>query len=46
MDLASVYYLGVTLVLFALFATIVVRTMSRKRKERCESPKYQMMDED
>jgi len=45
MDLASIYYLGVTLLLFAVFAWIVVRTMNRNHKERVESPKYRMMDD-
>ena len=43
---ASVYYLGVTIGLFVIFALIVVRTCSRKRKERLESPKYRMLDDD
>lgn len=46
MDLASVYYLGVTFLLFVIFAVIVVRTLSRTRKEREESPKFRMMDGD
>ena len=46
MDLASVYYLGVTLLLFALFVGIVARTYSRKRKKEGETPKYRMMDDD
>lgn len=46
MDTASMYYLGVTFLLFAVFAAIVVRTCSRKRKETAEAPKYRMMDED
>jgi hypothetical protein len=46
MDLASVYYLGTTFLLFGLFAGIVARTCSRKRKEKVESPKYRMMDDD
>jgi hypothetical protein len=46
MDLASCYYLGVTLVLFALFAVIVGRTCNRKRKEQGELPKYRMLDHD
>jgi cbb3-type cytochrome oxidase subunit 3 len=44
MDLAIVYYLGMTLLLFLIFAAIVARTYSRKRKERGEAPKYRMMD--
>jgi hypothetical protein len=46
MDLASVYYLGVTLLLFGVFVIIVARTYSRKRREQGESPKYRMLDED
>lgn len=46
MDLASVYYLGVTLLLFGVFVLIVVRTYSCKRREQGESPKYRMLDED
>jgi cell shape-determining protein MreD len=45
MDLASVYYLGVSLLLFLVFAAIVAKTYSRRRKEQEESPKYRMMDE-
>ncbi len=43
---ASVYYLGTTILLFLLFALIVVRTYGRKRKERMEEPKYRMLDDD
>jgi hypothetical protein len=46
MDSASVYYLGITLLMFLIFAAIVARTCSRKRKERGEAPKYRMMDKD
>jgi hypothetical protein len=46
MDLASVYYLGTTFLLFALFAVIVVKTYSRKQREKGEAPKYRMMEED
>ncbi|HEY6871950.1 MAG TPA: cbb3-type cytochrome c oxidase subunit 3 [Geobacteraceae bacterium] len=46
MDLASVYYLGTTFLLFGLFAGIVVRVCSRKRKERVEAPKYRMMHDE
>ncbi|MBI2353690.1 MAG: CcoQ/FixQ family Cbb3-type cytochrome c oxidase assembly chaperone [Deltaproteobacteria bacterium] len=46
MDLASGYYLGVTFLLFAVFAAIVARTYSRKQRERGEAPKYRMMDDD
>jgi ABC-type phosphate transport system permease subunit len=46
MDLASVYYLGITLLMFLVFVAIVARTCSRKRKEPGEAPKYRMMDDD
>ena len=36
MDLASILYLGVTVGLFAVFALIVIRTYSKKRKEQGE----------
>ena len=45
MDLASIYYLGVSILMFVIFAVIVVRTYSRKRRETGESPKYRMMDD-
>ena len=46
MDLASIYYLGVTILLFLIFAAIVARTYSKKHKARGEEPKYRMMDDD
>jgi len=46
MDIASIYYLGVTLLLFCLFGVIVVHTLRRERKEQGESPKYRMIDHD
>uniref|UniRef100_C6E2W1 CcoQ/FixQ family Cbb3-type cytochrome c oxidase assembly chaperone n=1 Tax=Geobacter sp. (strain M21) TaxID=443144 RepID=C6E2W1_GEOSM len=46
MDLASIYYLGVTILLFLIFAAIVARTYSKKHKVRGEEPKYRMMDDD
>ena len=46
MDTASMYYLGTTLVMFLVFAAIVRRTYSRKRRESVEAPKYRMMDDD
>jgi cbb3-type cytochrome oxidase subunit 3 len=46
MDLASFVYLGVTFGLFVIFALIVVRTYSKKRKDEGEAAKYQMMDDD
>ena len=46
MDVASIYYLGVTIVLFLVFAAIVARTYGKKHKERGEQPKYRMMDDE
>lgn len=46
MDLASVYYLGVTILMFLLFAAIVARTYSGKRKVEGEQAKYRMMDDE
>jgi positive regulator of sigma E activity len=46
MDLASIYYLGVTIVLFVIFAIIVVKTYRRKNRKKGEAPKYRMMDDD
>lgn len=46
MDLASIYYLGVTLFLFLVFAAIVARTYSKKHKVKGEEPKFRMMDDE
>ena len=46
MDLASILYLGVTFGLFVIFALIVIRTYSTKRKEQGEIAKYRMLDDD
>ncbi|PLX86382.1 MAG: CcoQ/FixQ family Cbb3-type cytochrome c oxidase assembly chaperone [Desulfuromonas sp.] len=46
MDWASILYLGVTFGLFAVFALIVVRTYNKKSKDRNESAKYRMLDDD
>jgi hypothetical protein len=43
---ASVFYLGTTFGFFLIFAIIVVRTCSRKRKERLEEPKHRMLQDD
>jgi len=43
---ASLLYLGVTLGLLAVFAVIVVRTYSRKRKNVVEEPKHKMLEDD
>lgn len=46
MDLASIYYLGVTILLFLVFAAIAARTYSKKHKASGEEPKYRMMNDD
>ena len=46
MDWASLVYLGVTFGLFALFAAIVMRTYSRKRKKKVEEPKHRMLEDE
>ena len=46
MDLASIFYLGVTFGLFVIFGLIVIRTYSKKRKEHGEIAKYKMLEED
>ncbi|HJV67484.1 MAG TPA: cbb3-type cytochrome c oxidase subunit 3 [Geomonas sp.] len=46
MNLASVYYLGVTFLLFGIFATIVARTYRPGRKEKGERAKYRMMNDE
>jgi len=46
MDMASVYYLGVTVLMVVVFAAIVARTCSRSRREKGEAPKHRMMEED
>ncbi len=46
MDLASFFYLGVTIFLFVIFALIVIRTYSKKRKSEGEIAKYRMLDDD
>ena len=46
MDLASIFYLGVTLGLFVIFVLIVIRTYSKKRKNQGEIAKYRMLDDD
>ncbi|PLX96220.1 MAG: CcoQ/FixQ family Cbb3-type cytochrome c oxidase assembly chaperone [Desulfuromonas sp.] len=46
MDWASILYLGITFGLFVIFALIVVRTYSRKRKDENEVAKFRMLDDD
>ncbi len=46
MELASILYLGVTFGLFVVFALIVFRTYSRKRKKEGEIAKYRMLEDD
>lgn len=46
MDIAALFYLGVTFALFVVFAWIVVRTYSRKNRDKNETAKYRMLDDD
>jgi len=46
MELTTILYLAVTIGLFVIFALIVIRTLSTKRKEGLEAPKYRMLDDD
>jgi len=46
MNLASTFYLGSTVLMFAVFVLIVARTYRKKEKERGEAPKYRMLDDD
>lgn len=46
MDWASLLYLGVTFGLFVIFALIVLKTYNRKHKEKNESAKYRMLEDD
>ena len=46
MDLASIFYLGVTFAMFVIFVLIFIRTYSKKRKEQGEAAKYRMLDDD
>jgi len=46
MDLASVYYLGSTVLMFAVFVFIVARTYRRQERQRGEAPKFRMMDDE
>ena len=46
MDLASVYYLGSTVLMFAVFGLIVARTYRKKDRQRGEAPKYRMLDDE
>jgi len=46
MNLAGIFYLGVTIGLFVIFAVIVVRTYNSKKKDQYEAPKYRMLEDD
>ena len=46
MDWASVFYLGITGGLLAIFVVIAVRTYSRRNRNRLEEPKRRMLDDD
>lgn len=42
---AGILYLLVTFGLFAIFAAIVIWTYRGKRKQRLESPRHRMLDD-
>lgn len=46
MDWASVLYLGVTGGLLTVFTLIVLRTCSKRNRNRLEEPKHRMLDDD
>lgn len=46
MDLAATLYLGVTFGLFVIFVGIVMRTYGRKNRDKNETAKYRMLDDD
>jgi hypothetical protein len=46
MNLASIFYLGSTVLMLAVFILIVVRTYRSSERQRGEAPKYRMMDDD
>jgi 4-hydroxybenzoate polyprenyltransferase len=46
MDLASIFYLGITFGLLVIFVLIFIRTYSKKRKEQGEIAKYRMLEDD
>lgn len=46
MDLAALLYLGFTAGLLVVFAAIVLRTYSGKRRSRLEEPKHRMLEDD
>ena len=45
MDMASIYYLGVSVLLFLAFIAIVARTYSKKQRVRVEQAKYRVIDD-
>lgn len=46
MNWDGMLYLGVTFGLFVIFAIIVIRTYSRKHKDKLEEPKHRMLEDD
>ncbi len=46
MDGAAVVYLVVTFGLFAVFAAIVIQTYRRRNRDRLESPRHRMLEDD
>ncbi len=43
---ASIFYLGTTFILLAVFIAIITRTYSRKRRRQMEEPKHRMLDDE
>jgi hypothetical protein len=43
---ASIWYLGITVLLLAIFLVIVIRTCARKNAKRGEEPKYRMLKDE
>ncbi len=43
---SSLLFLGITLLLLLVFAGLVLRTCSRKRRRQMEEPKYRMLDDE
>lgn len=46
MDFGALLYLGVTFILVIIFAVIILRTYSRKNRDKNEAAKYRMLDDD
>ena len=46
MDFGSMLYLGVTFGFLVIFVWIIFRTYSRKNRDKNETAKYRMLDDD